>query len=363
MLSSTSNSDDRLPSINFLWLWVATIPVTLALLTVSEVWWRTRGHTTDLSDTKELWCLHRAKATPRNQQKVLAVVGWSRAQQGIVPTLLQAAFPEYQIVHLPINGTPSYAVFADLCHDSAFHGIILFETTAAGLMMDPEKEERAIDYVEYYRRNFSAPQGTDENCNAWIGATLQAHLVVFSPALSPRNLLRTAFAPFPRFISMDEYRYRAAHYRTRLSISEIETQRELRLSRVRPFAEIRLSQQDFQRHLREFVRRDYNSLRNRGGRAVFIRMPTTGDHWRIDSAIAPKQLFWDRITSSTGVPTIHFRDYPGLSEFECPDGSHLDALDAPPFTLRLAAIVQRMLAADMPRPDGPTLIGRVIESE
>jgi len=40
---------------------------------------------------------------------------------------------------------------------------------------------------------------------------------------------------------------------------------------------------------------------------------------------------------------IHFADYPTLAKYHCPEGSHLDARDAGPFTRALADVIRTEL--------------------
>jgi hypothetical protein len=50
-------------------------------------------------------------------------------------------------------------------------------------------------------------------------------------------------------------------------------------------------------------------------------------------------MFWDRLAKTTRATTIHFKDYPSLSDFECPDTSHIDSKDGPRFTKALIDIL------------------------
>ena len=65
---------------------------------------------------------------------------------------------------------------------------------------------------------------------------------------------------------------------------------------------------------------------------VFIRFPTTDEHWDVDEQVFPKHVYWDQLGRLTGAETIHFRDVPSLAHFDCPDTLHLDYRDAPEFT-------------------------------
>ena len=80
-------------------------------------------------------------------------------------------------------------------------------------------------------------------------------------------------------------------------------------------------------------------LEARGGKVVFVRWPTSGEHWQLDREYFPREKFWDRLAESTSALTIHFQDYATLRGFECPDTSHLDYVQAHLFTSALAEIL------------------------
>ena len=77
----------------------------------------------------------------------------------------------------------------------------------------------------------------------------------------------------------------------------------------------------------------------RGGQVVFVRMPTSDEHWELDERYYPRAQYWDRLGSITGVATVHFADDPRTSAFSCPDTSHLDYRDAPRFTEGLLEVL------------------------
>jgi len=77
----------------------------------------------------------------------------------------------------------------------------------------------------------------------------------------------------------------------------------------------------------------------RGCRVVLVCLPCSGEVWAAEEQYTPKELYWDRFARGTAAETIHFRDHPSLSHFECPDGSHLDFADAGRFTRALAEIL------------------------
>ena len=104
-----------------------------------------------------------------------------------------------------------------------------------------------------------------------------------------------------------------------------------------------------------------SAIERRGGKVVFVRMPTSDEHWALDESKYPKALYWDRFAAVAEATAIHFLDVPGLAGFECPDTSHLDTRDSVAFTGRLVhelldrgvidRRIQRANASAAPRPD------------
>lgn len=86
-----------------------------------------------------------------------------------------------------------------------------------------------------------------------------------------------------------------------------------------------------------------DQLRQRGGRMIFIRPPSSGMVYRAEEQAFPRKETWDLLLERTGIPGVHFEDYPELQGFELPEWSHLRAEHAPPFTKALARIVQQVL--------------------
>lgn len=87
-----------------------------------------------------------------------------------------------------------------------------------------------------------------------------------------------------------------------------------------------------------------NSVRSitaRGGKVIFSRLPSSGTVRELEREHTPRTLVWDPLLRETGAPGIHFEDYPELSDFECPEWSHLRAADAVEYSRRMVQILQR----------------------
>ena len=86
------------------------------------------------------------------------------------------------------------------------------------------------------------------------------------------------------------------------------------------------------------------AIRERGGRVVFVRPPSTGTVRELEAQFAPREAFWDRMLAVTGAPGIHFEDHPELAGFDCPEWSHLTAEDAVRYSRILVPMVADALA-------------------
>jgi hypothetical protein len=74
------------------------------------------------------------------------------------------------------------------------------------------------------------------------------------------------------------------------------------------------------------------AIQARGGRVIFLVMPTSGLVLAADSKRFPRAAYWDKLVSTTSAKTVHWQDHPELSGFTCPDGSHLDKRNISAFT-------------------------------
>jgi hypothetical protein len=92
------------------------------------------------------------------------------------------------------------------------------------------------------------------------------------------------------------------------------------------------------------TKKHVEKIQSRGGRVVFLRLPSTSELRDIENKYTPRPEYWDRIIKTTGAPGIHFEDYSALSGFDCPEWSHLNRQDASEFTRRLIPLFKELRA-------------------
>lgn len=346
MLSSISNfnpdfKETSAPKLAYGKLAAVAFLTAALLLIGAEHKLRQKGYTQALEDTQLFWAVKRSQVYSKNGRKKLVIVGASRSQLGLVPDVLRQEFPDMDIVHLALDGKLPYSTLKDLAEDPKFDGWILCDCPIWGIIDESQKPD-----VEYYHRYFDSFWGQlgimDRKTNALIKAWLQERFVVISAYLKYAFVLRQA----PLYMAMDGDRYRPSYYRTKTKPGELPLIRERRIKATNAnyvvWEKMGKISEDF---ATTEMKRINGLIEKKGGKLILLRLPTTGERWPLDEKIYPKK-YWDRLHEWSGALTIHFKDYPELSGFECPDTSHLDALDAPIFTRNLARIVKAEAAGE-----------------
>lgn len=89
------------------------------------------------------------------------------------------------------------------------------------------------------------------------------------------------------------------------------------------------------------IKRSVEAIEARGGSVFFVRHPSTGALRELEDRITPRATHWDRLLRESGAKGIYDRDHPELSDFVCPEWSHLSARDASEYTRRLSAILRQ----------------------
>ena len=84
-----------------------------------------------------------------------------------------------------------------------------------------------------------------------------------------------------------------------------------------------------------------DKIKARGGEVLFVRPPSSGPFLQGESIGFPREKYWDRLLAFTNCPGIHFKDYPAIDHFICPEWSHLTPKDAIIFTENFVQILEK----------------------
>ena len=338
MPSSTSNSNDRIPACPYGRFWFLVLFMCLALLVVEEGAFRIRGYFPTLNDTRELWAYWRGRVYTSKGRRRIVIIGASRAQLGIVPEVLEQEFPQYDVVHLAIDGTGCYAALEDLANDPQFDGVVLcsFHPT----IVSPSRLDDQRGHIEYYRNN---RMSLNRTVNLRLSCMVQGHVCVMDSYDNPKyilqGILRKRSHDVP-CIRTQFNRYRQAFYHARRNSEQLANMRASRLTAGREL--LRNSEQPIDAFLEAVDQQIVPLCRMmfaKQGAVIFLRMPESGEYWDETNRVFPKEMYWDKFAERCPAPAIHFLDYPSLSKFTCPEGSHLDYADAVQFTRTLSRII------------------------
>ena len=89
------------------------------------------------------------------------------------------------------------------------------------------------------------------------------------------------------------------------------------------------------------IHNDIDKIKQRGGQVIFVRTPSSGPYWEGEQKGFPRPIYWEKLLMATNVSGIHFKDYPAIDHFICPEFSHLKQRDAIVFTQNLAKILEQ----------------------
>lgn len=299
-----------------------------------EWFWRERGYEPALYDDRDLWAQHRHRVVTTDQERNLTVIGASRIQLAFSTRAFERLLPDWQAVFLGINGHYPVAVLEDLAADEDFSGVLLVAVDARGLAH--WYHDMSAPWVRHYHRDF----GPQRRLERHLLTFLQQRLVSVGPAF---NLIRRVEGwledrPPPRhYTTLQPDRTIAADY-DRADVPGLREHFTAALAA------------DYEKHPPpsperwladlERISRAVSAIRERGGRVVFLRMPTADSHWELDRDNYPRERYWNSLAGATGATTVHFADYPALAELDLPDTSHIDRRDRARFTQSLVEILR-----------------------
>ena len=283
-----------------------------------------------------LWAVWRDRVYAAPEERVMVGLGSSRMQVGISTEVMASLRPQIRFVQLAAVASHPPAVLRDLAADPGFSGIVLCDLHENALTNRYFESQQG--YVDFHHGKWNP----DRHLHRLIRLFLEQHLSIMSFSANPlvyRNLyaIVTGRREAPRPVhELHADRWRPADFRR---IPQRSLQHRLKLARTR-FDTFGIDREEWDRNaarMRDWV----EQIRARGGEVVFLRMPTSGDLLRNESALIPRRVYWDRLAKLTTAITIHFQDVAGLDDFVLPDASHLDIRDAGAFTRALLRELKR----------------------
>ena len=332
--------------------------LSFSSLAAWELYWRAQGMEPTLDDDKALWAVQRAKVAGLSNSDVI-LTGSSRV-------LFDIQLDEWEEVtgrkplQLASPGSSPLPVFRDLVRNTKFAGTIVvgvtpgifFSTTFPGAF--PWK--RPQTKVDHFNSRTPA-----QRLNHQLSIPLQQSLVLMSASeeewsddIDLRALLgrirmqkRTESPEFPPFYDFNHTR---TDRNTTVANRVLEdTAFAGTIKKVWIFFGKGAPPPDKKSTMAYFLE-DLEIFKERGGKVILVRCPSSGMLRQGEDMAFPKNVFWDELVQAAKVPHYYFADYPQLPS-ECPEWSHLSGPDAKKFTRGLLNIM--IADGALPNPQKP----------
>lgn len=335
MPSSTSSSNSRIPKGNWWHIWILAILLATANVTCWETYFRIQGFEPEgILDSPDIWVRERIRASKFGDKAVI-LVGASRIQLGIDTTELRNVTGR-PVIQLAIDGSPFMPVLANLAVDRNIRGLIIVSAEANTINVDFNRK-KVNTRIERYNREITGSE--QHTISHRIEDSLSRLFMGFQfAAPKPQHIFRSMIHGrkiLPKYIITLPDRSRRADYQ-KVNINEAY---QYRLERHKGAGNVELIHRTNFRESIDKLEGMVRKIQARGGRVVFVRFPTGRGIWEIDQIRYPREKYWDKFASATTAMTIHFSDYPSLSTYKLPDGSHLDYRDTTVFTKALAELI------------------------
>jgi hypothetical protein len=329
--SSTSSFERAVPGGRWGATWLVVAIAAVVILVRYELFLRGRGYQPSLKDDEYAWSLERARVSD-DSPHTMALLGSSRIMLGFSGEAFRAALPNWKYVQLGVNGSHPIPTLQDLAADPHFRGVALVEITEVSIYR--ESWPAQAHYVETYHRGYRA---IGQLVERWLATRVQSRLALLSTrgVATFGKWLRTQEWPGAPYLTTHADRTRFADY----AKTDVERQRSLRLAALQAPPMITVPPEEWIKTALS-IEPAITAIEARGGHVVYLRMPTCGERWDADEKLHPKAAYWDLLAKQSRATMIHFRDYPELASFECPDLSHIASADGPRFTRALIEILR-----------------------
>lgn len=325
---------------------VALLLSAIALL-AWELYWRDFGVLPGYHNSDARWAEQRRRID-RGEGKRTVIVGSSRLLFDLQLPVWERLAGERPI-QLALEGTSPVAFLEDLADDPDFTGRLLVGVTP-GLFFSGFALR--IDALKHYRKETPA-QRSGHRLSTWL---LEPWLAFYDEDFALVTVLKRQAWPtrpgVPVREAVRKISVSAADRNTRMW-DKVENDPEYQAMAQRIWAQnfkplppeaLAKAAQTRDEQIDKAVAAA-NKLRARGVEVVFVRAPSADRLLEFERASLPRESTWDALIAKTGVPGIHFEDYPELQGYHVPEWSHLSASEADRFTAALYPLAERAFAS------------------
>jgi hypothetical protein len=318
------------------WLraWIAAL-LACALVAGGYEWLlRSHGYAPTVQDDADLWSMQydRLKRSP----DAVALLGASRIEFSVDPTLLSRELGGRPVAMLAVNGKYPLAMLRALADDEQFTGLVVVGIDARGMQRKHWNMQQ--EYLDHYRHRWTLARRIHRSLLTWVQERLVLSRSSFSLTNAVERLISGDGLPPNEHVvvradrvGLVDYRHPDLAWTHAKRVTDLEA-----YYRDNPPVASDVWLSDL-----EAVSAWIKRIENRGGRVVFFREPVSGESLQLDEAKFPRSLYWDAYARISPAVLIDFRDIPALTAFALPDTSHIDGTDVPRFTIAFADLLKR----------------------
>jgi hypothetical protein len=355
MHSSTSNFKRDIPAQPWRGIAVAVIVAIFVAVAAWEVYCRSLGYEPTLNDTSDLWAEARRHVAPES----IVTIGDSRAWFDLDLDELEHGLGKRPI-QLALAGSCAYPVLEDLAKDEHFHGTIVCSVVPILFFAPPgsppyDRGQKAVQrfhgqtLAQRISHELSIPLELSFAFLKQDDLTLEALLKEIPIPNRPYALIPPRLPPY--FCSIDrDRRARMVERCAQPGRLQDRVKTGWRALFTPPPPPSYAPVDAFMAQMQQAIQQRYvdtktriDTLRARGTKIVFVRLPVSGELKKLEDQRTPRVRTWDPLIQQTGVPGIYFEDFPELASFQCPEWSHLSAGDSVEFTKRLVPHLRQAL--------------------
>lgn len=323
-----------------IYLRAGLVSVALALVTLVglELYLRDRGAAPDLNNNADRWSLVRAAVGADTDPGSIALIGSSRMQAGISLATLSGAANDARVYQLAVSGEMPYATLTDLAENTEFRGLVLVSLLPVAVASGTARADQ-LEYVNYHARHWNWARALDTR----IGNAIEGRLALLNDQYSLLKMVRNLrhhqrLVDVPHFIRTDAHREMSLDF----TGQDMTAMRRERLDWMRGVVSDApvIPQAVWEADVATDLARLAGLVEARGGRVVFLYLPTSDEMLAIEAARYPRDPYWKALASAMPGRVIHFRDVAAWSDFNMPDTSHIASYDKAAFTTVMSDLLK-----------------------
>jgi hypothetical protein len=311
-----------------------------------EFYLRSIGVSNSYDDNEALWAYKRSQIYDEPEKSTF-FIGSSRIKFDIDLKTWKEVTGE-KPVQLALVGTSPQLTLKDLAEDKNFKGKLIVDGTEFILFSrDAGDRENAKKSIEYYKKRTPA-----QIAGFYIDYVLQHNLVFLESKIFSLNGILDqlpvaerkgvpVFKGFP--IGFEPTTFDRQNVMSDDFIMDTNRQREVKNAWIK-FGAVSSKpgiKGDSLQNIFNDLKNSIDKIKARGGQIIFLRPPSSGEAKAGEKLAYPRNIYWDALLAYTNTPGIYFEDYPEMSNFICPEWSHLSPKDAATFTKSLIKILEQ----------------------